>query len=223
MKLLLFILCTLTAFGNIGNVMAIKGDAKVHRNNSILPAHSGMQINEGDKLVTQNQTRAQVILKDDTIITIGSNSSFVFENFFFDGTKKSTLSLKTNRGFFRAVTGKIGEIAPERFKVKTSSATIGIRGTDFSVQLLNTIERFRCYSGGIRISFGKTHRDIVAGEVFELDIDTLKRWNEQVNKISIDSLDIPDLKDIEDASREVLRPGPPTPIIPDGIPCQTTL
>jgi len=210
MKILLFILLTLNAFSSIGNIMALKGSAEIHRStNSILTAKSGMQIEEGDKIITQSKTRAQIILKDDTIITIGANSSFSFDTFFFDGSKKSTLSMSMSRGFFRSVTGKIGKIAPERFKVKTSSATIGIRGTDFSVRLQNAIERFRCYSGGIRITFGNSARDINAGEIFELNLD----W---ANNIDID---LPDIKDIEEANREIIYPRP-EPIIPDGVPCQ---
>ena len=225
MKILLFILLSLNAFANIGNIMALKGSAEIHRGaNNILTAKSGMKIEEGDKIITQSKTRAQIILNDDTIITVGANSSFQFDKFFFDGSKKSTLSMRMNRGFFRSVTGKIGKIAPERFKVKTSSATIGIRGTDFSVRLQNAIERFRCYSGGIRITFGNTIRDINAGESFELNLKNLREWAEQAgiefkDRSSIKAVDLPDLKDIEEADREIVYPRP-EPIIPDGVPCQ---
>jgi len=225
MKILLFILLTLNTFASIGNIMALKGTAEVHRgSNTVLPAKSGMLIKEGDKIITQSKTRAQIMLKDETIITIGANSSFQFDKFFFDGSKKSTLSMRMNRGFFRSVTGKIGKIAPERFKVQTSSATIGIRGTDFSVRLQNAIERFRCYSGGIRITFGNTVRDINTGESFELNVQNLKAWAAQAGlnfkeRSSLKTVDLPDLKEIEDADREIIYPQP-EPIIPDGIPCQ---
>ena len=197
--------------------MALKGSAEIHKKtNTILTAKSGMPIDEGDTIVTQNKTRVQIILTDDTIITVGSHSSFAFDTYFFDGSKKSTLSMRMNRGFFRSVTGQIGKVAPERFKVKTSSATIGIRGTDFSVRLQNAIERFRCYSGGIRISFGNTYKDIDAGEVFELNINTLKRWVEQRG---LEAADLSDLKELDVADREIIYPRP-EPIIPDGIPCK---
>jgi len=218
LKILLFLSITIHAFANIGNIMALKGAAEVHKkSNTILAAKSGMSIDEGDTIVTQNKTRVQVILKDDTIITIGSHSSFGFDDYFFDGSKKSTLSMRMDRGFFRSVTGQIGKIAPERFKVKTSSATIGIRGTDFSVRLQNAIERFKCYSGGIRITFGNTYKDITAGEVFELNVNTLKNW---VDNRELEVSDLSDIKEIDVADRKVIYPRP-EPIIPNGIPCQT--
>ena len=217
LRILFFLLVTMHAFANIGNIMALKGSAEVHKkSNAILAAKSGMLIDEGDTIVTQNKTRVQVILKDDTIITIGSYSSFGFDKYFFDGSKKSTLSMRMNKGFFRSVTGQIGKIAPERFKVKTSSATIGIRGTDFSVRLKNAIERFKCYSGGIRITFGNTYKDIGAGEVFELNVNTLKKELEQRG---LEVADLSDLKEMDFADREIVYPRA-EPIIPDGVPCQ---
>jgi len=217
LKILLFLFFTMYTYANIGNIMALKGSAEIHKkSNDILTAKSGMTIDEGDTIITQSKTRVQVILKDDTIITIGAHSSFKFDNYFFDGTKKSTLSMTMNRGFFRSVTGQIGKVAPERFKVKTSSATIGIRGTDFSVRLQNAIERFKCYSGGIRITFGNTYKDINAGEIFELNINTLKRWVEQRG---LEATDLSDLKELDVADREIIYPRP-EPIIPNGVPCQ---
>jgi len=217
LKILLFLFFTMHSFANIGNIMALKGTAEIHKKtNDILTAKSGMIVEEGDTIITQNKTRVQIILKDDTVITIGAHSSFKFDRYFFDGSKKSTLSMNMNRGFFRSVTGKIGKIAPERFKVKTSSATIGIRGTDFSVRLQNAIERFKCYSGGIRITFGNTYKDITAGEVFELNVNTLKRWAEQRG---LEAADLSDLKELDVADREIIYPRP-EPIIPDGVPCQ---
>jgi len=228
-KFILLILLSIHSIASIGNIMALKGHAKIHRsNNNVIPATSGMKIEQGDKIITEDKTRAQVILKDDTIITIGENSTFQFDNFFFDGTKKSTVSMSTSRGFFRSVTGKIGKLAPERFKVKTSSATIGIRGTDFSVKLQNAIEHFRCYSGGIRITFGDTHKDLKPGESFELNIHTLRAFSSQIgstiskDKDGLQNIDVADLNHIErqnsgDVTYEYPRPDP---VIPPGMPCQ---
>ena len=168
MKHILFLLLlTGSIFANIGNIMALKGKATLHRTSQQLPVQSGMPILQGDKISTSGKTRVQIILKDDTIITVGANSSISFDTFSYDGTKKSTIQMSSKRGFFRSVTGKIGKIAPERFMVKTSSATIGIRGTDFSVLQAHGIERFTCHRGGIRVKIGNKVRDLAPGESFE--------------------------------------------------------
>ncbi len=229
-KWILFILLTINSFAGIGNILVLKGVAEIHRSHDILPAKIGMSIENGDRIVTQKQTKTQVILHDDTIITIGSNSSFKFDNFFFDGSKKSTLHMSTSRGFFRAVTGKIGKVAPERFKVNTSSATIGIRGTDFSVKIENALEHFRCYSGSIKITFGNSYKNLHAGESFELNLHTLRQWtghlDTQLGKKEhighSGHIDAADLTGIEEFDREVTYPKP-TPITPPGVLCETNL
>jgi hypothetical protein len=175
MKYIIFILLLSShIFASIGHIMALKGTAIIERNNQKITATSGINIEEGDTVVTAKNTRTQIMLTDETVITIGSNSSFEFSKYFYDGTKKSNLSMKSSRGFFRSLTGHIGKLAPERFKIKTSSATIGIRGTDFSALQRNGIERFACYYGKIYVRFGNQTRNLKAGERFEFKrINTL--------------------------------------------------
>jgi len=182
---LLMTLTTLYLVGNIGQIMALKGHVKIKRlSNLTLTAFSGMKIKQGDEIITSSKTRTQIILKDDTIITIGSNSSFSFEKYHFDGTKKSLLKMRANRGFFRSITGKIGKIAPQRFQVETSSATIGIRGTDFSVRIQEAIGLYscKCYSGQIRVFLKNAIKDVYAGEVFSFKLKDLEKGTYSVNQ-----------------------------------------
>jgi len=162
-------------FANIGTIMAMSGSASIHRSGSTLSAKSGMSILNGDEITTRSKSRVQVILKDDTTLTIGANSSFEFSKFYFDGTKKSNLRMKANRGFFRAVTGKIGKIAPKRFKVKTLSATIGIRGTDFSGNIMKKREVIRCYSGAISVKLDRGGvKNLLAGMLIDITNKNVK-------------------------------------------------
>lgn len=168
MKIFLLILVSISLFANIGNIMAIKGSAEVQRVGALILATNGMQLKEGDKILTAPKSRVQVMLEDETVVTIGASSVFGFDEFVFDGTKNSKLSMSANRGFFRSLTGKIGKLAPERFKVKTTSATIGIRGTDFSGEIFADKEIFKCYSGAIVVMYKDGEKEIKAGEMVEL-------------------------------------------------------
>ncbi|MEA2099623.1 MAG: FecR family protein, partial [Campylobacterota bacterium] len=170
-KILLFLFLSVTLWANIGNVMAMKGSAELKRLDETLGLKIGMELLEGDSIVTRAKSRVQVMLKDETIVTIGADSSFDFEEFKFDNSKDSKLLMRANRGFFRSVTGKIGEIAPQRFKVKTVSATIGIRGTDFSGNILESTEVIKCYAGVIFVEFDGGLIDIDAGMMIELAPD----------------------------------------------------
>lgn len=190
MKIFILLLLTLSLWANIGNIMAIKGSADVKRAGETLDAKNGMVLEKGDTILTIQKSRVQVMLNDETVVTIGSNSSFSFEEYFFNDTKKSKLTMRANRGFFRSVTGKIGKLAPERFKVKTASATIGIRGTDFSGNILVDSEVFKCYQGEIFIEFEGQEQALTAGMMVEIfkDKDNVKKLNtpkilEKVSKI----------------------------------------
>ncbi len=167
-------LLSVSLWASIGNVMAVKGKAVVGRSSERLKAISGMELIEGDKIVTQAKSRVQVMLKDETIVTVGASSSFGFEEFLYDGTPKSKLSMSATRGFFRAVTGRLGKVAPERFKVKTPSATIGIRGTDFSGDVRVDYELFKCYKGKIYILHKGVSRDVDAGYMMKIGLEKVE-------------------------------------------------
>lgn len=184
MKIVLLLIMAVSLWANIGNIMAMKGSVEVERSQKSLPATNGMVLLEGDNIVTAAKSRVQVMLQDSTIITIGANSSFSFEEYLFNGTKESKLTMRAKRGFFRSVTGSIGKIAPERFKVKTASATIGIRGTDFSGDIGVQRELFRCYEGAIFIEYEGSRENVDAGMMAEI----------ANHKVEVKKIDIPKLK-----------------------------
>lgn len=90
--------------------------------------------------------------------------------------------MQANRGFFRSVTGKIGKIAPERFKVKTQLATIGIRGTDFSAQLGDGLASYVCNRGEITLSFSQIQKSLTGGNTLVLELDALTVKEVSVSK-----------------------------------------
>ncbi|MCD6598220.1 MAG: FecR domain-containing protein [Bacteroidales bacterium] len=167
---ILFFLLTLTAFlwSDIGNIGAFKGTATVTRNSETLAIESGMALNVNDKVITATKSRVQVILKDNTVVTIGPETTFIFDAYKFAGKDDSEVKMHIDRGFFRAVTGKIGKLAPERFKVKTVSATIGIRGTDFSALVSEKNEIISCYKGSISILYDNSNFMIDAGSALDV-------------------------------------------------------
>ncbi len=161
--LLLVLTLSVLVWSNIGNVAALKGDAEIIRKSKILKIKSGMELEVKDKIVTSSASSVQVILKDRTVVTIGPDSVFVFDAYAFGTKESSQVAMHIDRGFFRSVTGKIGKLAPERFKVKTVSATIGIRGTDFSALVSENQEIISCYKGSITALIDSVSHDVNAG------------------------------------------------------------
>jgi len=189
--IVIFLLLTFGLFANIGTIADLKGSVKVYRTTKIIDGKMKMDINKGDKLISSARSKVKIVLNDGTVVTIGANSSFQFDDYFFDGSSKSLLKMRANRGFFRSVTGKIGKVAPERFKVRTRSSTIGIRGTDFSVRMYENLEKFKCYSGEIRIVFGSRHKDLKPSlRFFELKKLKSGKWiGNNLNNIFLDNFE----------------------------------
>ena len=67
------------------------------------------------------------------------------------------------KGVFRAITGKIAKLSPDKFKLKTRTVTIGIRGTIFSGDVQKKREEFFCEKGSIYVSSQGVSQDIAKG------------------------------------------------------------
>jgi len=76
-------------------------------------------------------------LRDDTLLALGPKTSFVLEQYSFDAdVDEGNIAVRVVKGTLRYVTGLIGKHAPEHQQVLTPTATIGIRGTDFIVDVV---------------------------------------------------------------------------------------
>ena len=139
-KILLLLTITFTfALSNVGKITALKGEVYIIRDSKQINAKSGSVLILKDQIKTQNKARALILFNDNTSITVGNNSTLSVNEFVMDLThpKKSKTNFGFGNGIFRTITGKIGKVNPQGFKIKTKSASIGIRGTtlDTSVKL----------------------------------------------------------------------------------------
>ena len=96
----------------------------------------GLSLRQGDRLTTSDGGSAIIKLEDGTRMTVRPNSEIVLQQYQFkEGASDNSLLMQLVRGGFRAVTGLISRNSPNAARVQTSTATIGIRGTDFDARL----------------------------------------------------------------------------------------
>ena len=96
----------------------------------------GVALNEGDRLTTAEGASAILKLTDGTRMTVRPNSEIVIEQFKFkDNAPDNSFVMQLLRGGLRAITGLIAKGSPDAARLRTSTATIGIRGTDFDARL----------------------------------------------------------------------------------------
>jgi len=179
MKILLLsvLIFTTTLFANIGKISALSGEVHISRDSKTIPATIGFELQEKDKIATSSNARAQLLFNDKTIISLGKNSTFDIEEYFYDIQKptQTKASFKVAKGIFKTITGQIGKVNPNKFTLKTRSASIGIRGTIYFVearygatyeQSADTgTETYSCTSGSITVTDPTTGAtvDIPAG------------------------------------------------------------
>lgn len=121
---------------SIGFVRNLSGAASVSRGGETIPAAEGMKLLVGDTLVTGPDGSLGAIFRDDSTISLGPDSSFSIRSFEFSPKeRKYGLIVRVTRGSLAYLSGLIGKLSPESARFETPTATIGIRGTRFAVQV----------------------------------------------------------------------------------------
>lgn len=96
----------------------------------------GLPLQEGDRLTTAEGATAIVRLQDGTRMTVRPSSEMVMLKYQFKvDSPDNSMVMQLLRGGFRAVTGLISKNSPNAARIQTSTATIGIRGTDFDARV----------------------------------------------------------------------------------------
>jgi hypothetical protein len=117
-----------------GDVKALAPDGRSR------PLAKGAELASGEMIDT-GSGRAQVRFTDGAQVSLAPQTQFRIDDYSFagkaDGSEKGFFSLL--RGAMRTITGLVGRSNRDNYKVNTTVATIGIRGTEYSVTYGNSI------------------------------------------------------------------------------------
>ena len=146
--LLFFIIASSPAFANIGEITQFKGkgNAAIERGNDSIDAESGVGIKMLDTAVTANSSM-RIDFIDDTRVDITKHSRLIIDDFVYDpNTGTGSLGLKASLGTVRYASGQIAKNSRQRVRIRTPSATIGVRGTDFTTEPRSGVRSHLCPS-----------------------------------------------------------------------------
>ncbi len=117
-----------------GPLLAKKADGTV----KILSLKS--EVEQGDTLVSEKGTYARIKFVDNSEVTLRPNTLFKIDNFSYDEAKPEGDSafFTLLKGGLRSITGALGKRNREKVGINTPTATIGIRGTTFIVQYIDS-------------------------------------------------------------------------------------
>jgi len=126
-----------TAWANdVGQVKTTKGTVHVERDGQRLPASVGMPIRQSDALVTGADGSVGVTFSDNSLFSTGPNTVLVVDRYSFDSTTHAgRFDASLKKGTLAVVSGKMVKQSPDAMKVRTPAAIMGVRGTEFVVQV----------------------------------------------------------------------------------------
>jgi len=186
--LALLLLITNTLYASIGEISALRGNADITRGAKHVKASVGSKLEEGDVIKTSAKSKLQILFNDKTVISLGQKSSFKIDEYLFDN-KKPVARFSLNSGFFKSITGKIGKIAPNKFKIKTANATIGVRGTTIIGEVSSKRDIIACSQGQIIVSSAGASVVVNAGERTIVEMSKTPRQSQKVNTVLLKQLD----------------------------------
>ncbi|NNM83129.1 MAG: FecR domain-containing protein [Burkholderiales bacterium] len=97
------------------------------------PLERGMELENGTLVATGRGSRLEMKFRDGLTVILGENTAFRIDDYVYvrNAPVKDKVSLTLLKGSLRVITGLIGKLKPDAFILKTNTATLGVRGSDF--------------------------------------------------------------------------------------------
>jgi hypothetical protein len=150
------------SWATVGKVTEQTGPTEIIREKKSIPSslNTGVQMND---TVSTAKAKAQLTFEDNTQVKLTEHSKIVIDDFVYD-PKKGTgkLAMKVALGTARYASGQIAKNNPQQVAIKTPTASIAVRGTDFTmtvdelgrslIVLLPSCDEKGCVTGSIEVS-----------------------------------------------------------------------
>ena len=128
---LLFSSSNVIANEMIGIVAVGIGDISNQNNEKLT---TGSKIYFGDTIVVKAQSNAQILLLDETALTVGEKSEITIDEFIYDPQAKvGKIVSNIKIGTVKIITGEISKKNPDNLEVNVPTGSVGARGTEFVV------------------------------------------------------------------------------------------
>jgi hypothetical protein len=138
------------------------GPTEIVRNKKSTPSSVNTAVEMNDTIVTA-RAKARLEFDDRTTVNITEQSKITIDEFVYDPKAGSgKLAMKMVQGTARYASGQIAKNSPQNVNVQTPTATVAVRGTDFSmtvdelgrslVMLLPSCDAKGCVTGAILVS-----------------------------------------------------------------------
>lgn len=136
--LMLLVLAPAAAAADVGQVKTSKGGVVIVRDGQELAAPAGTPVQQSDRILTRADGSVGIAFRDNSLLSLGPDSSLDISLFSFGARQAAdALEATLNRGTLSAVSGKIVTKSPEAMRIHTPTSILGVRGTEFFVEVTN--------------------------------------------------------------------------------------
>lgn len=121
---------------NIGSLSELQGTAiEIKRNTQSIKGADRTNVQSMDIVIVGSKASTGITFVDNTKVKITENSRLVIDDFVYDPKKSdaSKLGMKVALGTVRYASGQIAKNNPQNVNIKTPTATVAVRGTDFAM------------------------------------------------------------------------------------------
>ena len=124
------------AHADVGQIKVASGQVSVDRKGQSMPGRVGLVLEADDVLRTGADGSVGITMRDNSLLSAGPNSILSLERFEFDPTTSDgRFDARLRRGTLAVVSGRIAKKSPQAMTVRTPSAVLGVRGTEFVVSV----------------------------------------------------------------------------------------
>tara|TARA_B100000900_G_C20523920_1_gene693372 strand:+ start:98 stop:1231 length:1134 start_codon:yes stop_codon:yes gene_type:complete len=121
---------------DIGGIEEHKGSGGITRSGETIITELGLGVQQLDHVETANGRLLMKFL-DDSVVRLTEHTEVTLTKYYYDPNKKAdaNMTMKFVSGTARFSTGRLGLVPKENIVIETPTATIGIRGTDFTTSV----------------------------------------------------------------------------------------
>ena len=173
----ILLLLLVTNLYGAGKVVEQSQPAQIQREDVKILTGVNTPVKMYDEIETLNGT-VNILFEDDTKVSLSKYSKLVVDEYVYDSNKKvGRVSLKGRLGTLRYTSGKIARNNRKNVKITSPTASVSVRGTDFTMtveptgkttfQLLPSIDASgNAYTGSIAVS--NSSGVVVLNQAFEV-------------------------------------------------------
>jgi hypothetical protein len=125
---------TAAVAAEIGQIKVSRGLVTVDRKGQALEGSIGLRLEAADVVKTGADGSVGITMSDNSLLSAGPNSILALERFDFDPTtSQGRFDAQLQRGTLAVISGRIAKQSAQAMTVRTPSAALGVRGTEFVV------------------------------------------------------------------------------------------